>query len=75
MKPTVQQVTSETVCHHCGKQIVWNKTWPDPKHSHWAHVILVFNGRSHTLGNALMEQRCADGVNWATPKRTYVNAQ
>lgn len=61
--------TTPTFCHHCGKQIVFNTTWPNRKNSHWAHVILVFNGTAHTLENALMEQRCQDGRNWATPKR------
>ena len=59
-----------TICHHCGKQIVWNRTYPDKRNSHWAHAILVFNGKAHTLGNALMEQRCYPDMNlWATPAR------
>lgn len=62
------------ICHHCGQQIVWNETHPDRGNSHWAHAILVFNGKAHTLGNALMEQRCADNRHWATPKRTKANS-
>lgn len=58
-----------TLCHHCGKQIVWNVTYPDKRNSHWAHAILVYWGKSHTLENALMEQRCGDGRHWATPAR------
>jgi len=59
----------KTLCHHCGRQIVFCRTYPNPKNSHWAHAILVHSGRSHSLANALMEQRCADGRHWATPKR------
>lgn len=72
---TENKVTAKTtVCHHCGKQIVWNQ------HGivgggHWAHAILVFNGESHSLENALMEQRCSDGIHWATPKRSLVPTQ
>lgn len=57
------------LCHHCGEQIVWNITWPDKRNSHWAHAIRVFNGKNHTLENALMNQRCADDRHWATPQR------
>jgi hypothetical protein len=64
--------TESTVCHHCGQEIVWCRTEPDPENSYWAHAIRVFNGRSHTVGNALMEQRCADGKHWATPARNVV---
>jgi len=60
-----------TYCHHCGGLIVWNRTYPDAGNSHWAHAILVHNGKAHSVDNALMEQRCKDGRNWATPKRTY----
>jgi hypothetical protein len=56
-------------CHHCGNQIVFNVTYPNKRNSHWAHAILVFNGKAHTLGNALMEQRCSNRVTWATPKK------
>lgn len=61
-------------CHYCGKQIVWNRTWPDPRNSHWAHAILVHNGKEHTLENALMNQQCSDGKHYATPKRAKSKA-
>lgn len=44
-------------CHHCGQPIAWCQTYPDRRNSHWAHVIQVFNGRSHSVENALMNQR------------------
>lgn len=58
-----------TYCHHCGGLIVWNRTWPDKRNSHWAHAILVHGGKAHSVENALMSQRCANGRTWATPKR------
>lgn len=72
IKQAEKQVSKPTLCHHCGKQIVWNETWPNRGNSHWAHAILVFNGKAHSIGNALMEQRCSDGRNWATPKRNHL---
>lgn len=61
--------TTPVYCHHCGAEIVFNRTFPDKSNSHWAHAIRVFNGKAHSLENALMEQRCADRIHWATPKR------
>jgi hypothetical protein len=58
-----------TKCHHCGQRIVWSVTWPNKRNSYWAHAIIVFNGRAHSIGNALHSQRCADNKHWATPAR------
>jgi len=57
------------LCHHCGKRIVWNRH--EKGGGHWAHPVLVWGGKSHTLGNALMEQGCSSVPNrtWATPAR------
>lgn len=61
----------KTICHHCDKLIIWNRHWTGNKYKggHWSHAILVFNGRAVSPENALMEQRCSNGINWATPKR------
>lgn len=56
------------LCHHCGQVILWN-TCPDKTQSHWAHAVTVYAGKAHTLANALMEQRCSDGIHWAIPLR------
>ncbi len=61
-------------CHNCGKEIVYNRLWDSAtnryKGGYWAHPITVFNGKSHSIENALMEQRCrTKNEMWATPAR------
>jgi hypothetical protein len=66
------EIVKTSTCHHCGKLIAWNVTYPDKNNSHWAHAILVFNGSNHTVENARMEQGCNGKTStWATPKRNY----
>ena len=74
-----------TVCHHCGKQILWNAhVGEDGKPNgkgHWAHPITSWTpahphlaGKTLTLENAHMEQQCYPQTGrlvWATPKRNH----
>ena len=65
------------LCHHCGNQIVWCGHDAGSKtKGHFSHPAKVFTsfGKRRVIYNGdplngTMEQRCADGFNWATPVR------
>lgn len=60
-------------CHHCKKQIVWCAFDPPKKGGYYAHPITTRNGKTVSIGNALMEQRCqGKDRTYATPAREQV---